>query len=88
MGLMQWLNDRIWKWSAKNDLKLSESRLLCDGTLEIKDIPYGKHELNKLDIYLPQDYKGRMPVIINAHGGGYCYGDKEQRNIQFSLGKL
>lgn len=78
MGLMKWLNDRLWKWSAKKDRKLSESRLLCEDTFELTDIPYGKHgRENTLDIYLPENYTGRLPVIINAHGGGYCYGDKD-----------
>jgi len=85
MGLMKWLNDRLWKWSAKKDNKLSESRLLCEGTLELTDISYGKHgEFNTLDIYLPNDYKGRLPVIINAHGGGYCYGDKSHNKAYCS----
>lgn len=30
-----------------------------------------------LDIYLPAEEREKYPVIVSAHGGGFCYGDKE-----------
>lgn len=32
---------------------------------------------HKLDIYRPEDATGKLPVIIDVHGGGWVYGDKE-----------
>lgn len=37
--------------------------------------PYGKYNL--LDINVPKNYQGKIPVIINIHGGGFFYGSKE-----------
>ena len=36
--------------------------------------PYGKE--NRMDIYRPEA-EGFYPIIVNVHGGGYVYGDKE-----------
>lgn len=42
------------------------------------DLSYGKFgKENLLDLYLPKSRKGKMPVIVNVHGGGWCYGTKE-----------
>lgn len=42
------------------------------------DLQYGPDEkMNLLDIYLPKNITGKIPVIINIHGGGYVYGTKE-----------
>ncbi|MFT8725991.1 MAG: alpha/beta hydrolase, partial [Liquorilactobacillus nagelii] len=41
----------------------------------INDIAYGPDpKWNLLDIYLPQKLEGKIPIIINIHGGGWCYG--------------
>lgn len=37
--------------------------------------PYGKYNL--LDLNLQKNYSGKLPVIINIHGGGFFYGSKE-----------
>lgn len=37
--------------------------------------PYGKYNL--LDLNMPKDHSGKLPVIINIHGGGFFYGSKE-----------
>lgn len=47
--------------------------------LATKDIAYGRHERQALDIYLPEDTAGtqaNLPVVIFFHGGGYIAGDK------------
>lgn len=42
------------------------------------DLPYGPDPMwNKLDVYRPKEAKGKLPVIVNIHGGGWVYGDKE-----------
>ncbi len=39
-------------------------------------VPDG-HERQKLDIYLPEDAKGALPVVVWIHGGGWQGGSKE-----------
>ncbi|MGH7002660.1 MAG: alpha/beta hydrolase [Alphaproteobacteria bacterium] len=42
------------------------------------DVPYGEHERQKLDIYLPDDGHGHdLPVFLFMHGGGWTHGYKE-----------
>ena len=37
--------------------------------------PYGKSNL--LDVYYLKENAGKLPVIVNVHGGGWVYGTKE-----------
>ena len=30
-----------------------------------------------LDVYKPKSAEGKLPVIVNVHGGGWVYGTKE-----------
>lgn len=49
-----------------------------EGVKRIDNLSYGPDpKWNLLDIYLPEKVKGPIPMIINIHGGGYCYGTKE-----------
>ena len=42
------------------------------------DIVYGTDEKwQVLDVYRPKGMKGKLPVIISFHGGGWVYGDKD-----------
>ena len=34
-----------------------------------------------LDIYFPEAAEGKLPVIIDIHGGGFVYGDKELNRL-------
>lgn len=48
------------------------------GVRRIDDLSYGPDpKWHLLDLYLPENVEGKIPVIINVHGGGYCYGTKE-----------
>ncbi len=44
-----------------------------------QDIEYAKHNgiSLKLDLYLPQEIKGDVPVIVFVHGGGWKNGSKD-----------
>lgn len=48
--------------------------LASAGTVE-KDLAYGDHPLQKLDLHLP-DKPAKAPVMIYIHGGGWKKGDK------------
>lgn len=44
----------------------------------INDLQYGPDpKWNLLDLYLPKKVSGKIPLIINIHGGGWVYGTKE-----------
>ena len=40
-----------------------------------KDISYGPHERNFLDVYWDTEYKN-APIVFTIHGGGFRFGDK------------
>lgn len=51
---------------------------LPSGIICHSDIIYGPDKTwNKLDIYVPEHAVQPVPVIVNVHGGGWVYGDKE-----------
>lgn len=54
-------------------------------------IPYAKdnHPLHQLNLYYPDTFTGKLPVIIDIHGGGMMYGDKElnQRYCEYLASK-
>lgn len=59
---------------TKRDSGLTEPK----GIVIKKDIPYGKYGVdNLLDIYYPDNKKDEKGTIINIHGGGFFYGNKE-----------
>lgn len=74
---------------ALSDAKRDEGLIEPSDVIKYKNISYGPFgENNLLDIYIPCNtqscseniatYKTKiLPVLINVHGGGYIYGDKE-----------
>jgi acetyl esterase/lipase len=50
-----------------------------EGTKAIRDLEYvkGGHERQKLDLYLPEDANGPLPVIVWVHGGAWLAGSKD-----------
>lgn len=48
------------------------------GTVIYGNIPYNNDDLPKhlLDIYLPANAKGKLPLVIFVHGGGWLVNDK------------
>ncbi|MBQ7227293.1 MAG: alpha/beta hydrolase [Clostridia bacterium] len=64
---------------ARNDAKIEKQKTLPRGVVEFANIPYdetsGKFGL--LDVYAPSSGRTDLPVIIDVHGGGFFYGNKE-----------
>ncbi len=63
----------IW---AQNDR--SVVKIFPQGTTIQENIPYNNDTLKKhlLDIYLPPNAKGAVPLVIWVHGGGWLVNDK------------
>lgn len=59
---------------AKRDANLKEPEDL----IKYRDLSYGPYgEASLLDVYRPDNREGeKLPVLINVHGGGFFYGDK------------
>ena len=51
--------------------------------IEQNNIAYAnsEHRLQLLDVYSPVDAQGLMPTIVDIHGGGWYYGDKDLNKI-------
>lgn len=48
------------------------------GVKRIDNLQYGQDaRWNRLDLYLPENVSGKLPTIVNIHGGGWAYGTKE-----------
>lgn len=52
------------------------------GVRLISNVPYGPHELQRMDVYLPSTPQIKsVPVILMVHGGGWRRGDKIGRGV-------
>lgn len=70
---------KFWANTEKEDNKRLATQSKPDGVSEICDIPYidDGNKYHLLDLYYPEGTTGKLPVIIDVHGGGWVYGDKE-----------
>ena len=64
---------------AKGDALRDAGLTTPEDIQRFDNIPYGLVEpkWQKLDVYRPKNVSGKLPVILNVHGGGWVYGDKE-----------
>lgn len=48
-----------------------------------RDVAYGSHAREKLDVFLPKQAAGKppAPIIVMVHGGGWCVGDKSLKSV-------
>ena len=69
------VNNELYAQNVDNKKKPK----LPPGVAVHKGIEYAKHDgiALKLDLYLPQEIKGDVPVIVYVHGGGWKNGSKE-----------
>src|SRR6186713_286782 len=49
-----------------------------EGTIYHQNVPYARDTIKKhlLDVYLPPNAKGNVPLVIWVHGGGWMLNDK------------
>lgn len=63
---------------AKGDRKRDAGLKTPEDVERFDDIAYGEdRKYQLLDVYKPKGVKGKLPVILSFHGGGWVYGTKE-----------
>lgn len=74
---------KFWKNTEIEDNKRLATQSKPEGVTEINNIPYinDGNKYHLLDLYYPEGTTGKLPVIIDVHGGGWVYGDKELNKI-------
>ena len=66
---------KAWK---ESDQKRDAGLTTPEDVIRYDNISYGSDpKWHLLDVYRPRGVKGKLPVIVNVHGGGWFYGDKE-----------
>lgn len=73
------LGDKFWKICEKSDNKLHAKQTEPEGVRQICDIAYidDGDRYHLLDVYYPENTQDKLPVIIDIHGGGWMYAEKE-----------
>ena len=73
------LGDKFWKICEKSDNKVHAKQTEPKGVKQICDIAYidDGDRYHLLDVYYPEQHDGKLPVIIDVHGGGWMYAEKE-----------
>jgi acetyl esterase/lipase len=64
--------------------QLSAQPTLPEGTTAHRDLAYGTHERQKLDLYLPKGGDS-VPIVLWVHGGGWEGGSKNGGNPALGL---
>ena len=80
MNIVISLMDLFWNKIVR---KQDDARIATlkepEGVKQVCGMRYleGENPMHLLDVYYPEDVKEKLPVIIDIHGGGWMYGDKE-----------
>lgn len=85
-GFVAFAASIIWDFMDYYDTKRLSEQEMTEGVSVIKDIPYIENAdvYRRLDIYAPEGNTKDLPVIIDIHGGGLMYGEKELNRIYAS----
>ncbi len=69
----------FWKRTERLDKKRMAAQVAPDFDEAQLDIDYAGdgHAMHTLNVYRPKGADGKLPVIMDVHGGGWYYGDKE-----------
>ena len=68
----------MWKITKKVDDRTRSAQSLPAGITVERDLPYGDDgPMHRMNVYYPADNNGALPVIVDIHGGGWMYGDKD-----------
>lgn len=69
----------IWNQIAKEDENYYRSAQMPSGSVLSLDHTYhvDNDPMHHCDIARPENHKGKLPVILHIHGGGWVYGHKD-----------
>ena len=75
--------DKFWGVTGMMDQKRLATLAEPENVTRITDLPYldDGDPLHLLDVYYPDGTQDPLPVIIDVHGGGWMYGDKELNRL-------
>lgn len=70
------------KWQERRAERgaMADSATLPQGTQLQKDIAYGTHEKQKIDVYIPAKAR-QAPILLMVHGGAWITGDKTNPGV-------
>ncbi len=80
---MSKITDKIFQLFWANTKRMDDKRIATlnwpEGVTEVNGLAYtdSGHPHHLLDVYFPENSEGKLPVIVDVHGGGWMYGDKE-----------
>lgn len=69
----------FWANTKRMDDKRIETLAMPEGVAESNDHQYidDGNVYHQIDVYYPEGTMEKLPVVIDIHGGGWMYGDKE-----------
>lgn len=77
MAVSEMVQQMRKEWAAGDALR-DKGLTTPDDIKRFDNISYGEYGAdNLLDIYVLKDVKEKQPTIVNIHGGGWFYGNKE-----------
>lgn len=69
-----------WEEHGPRDAERKATQRPPEGVRAIRDVPYrdltGQWDY-LLDIFFPEHFASTLPIIVDVHGGGWVYGNKE-----------
>lgn len=70
---------RKWEGNAKRDAARLTGQTLPQGVDVCTALPYlpDGHPMHTLNLYRPAGVSGPLPTVVDVHGGGWMYGDRE-----------
>ena len=83
MSVIISIMDKFWSFVGKEDQKRLATLPEPEGVVRITDLRYldDGDPMHMLDAYYPEGTTEPLPVIIDVHGGGWMYGDKDLNRL-------
>lgn len=77
--LIRALIDQKWADCARQDRQRLAAQPLPQGVEVLEGIPYLEdgHPMHTLNLYRPQGAEAPLPTVVDIHGGGWMYGDRQ-----------
>ena len=76
---VRWCIQRKWAGNRARDAVRLAEQPVPDGVEMLRGIPYlpGGHPMHTLNLYRPAGCRAPLPTVVDIHGGGWMYGDRE-----------